>query len=110
MPQVCQKSTVLFFKKQSKAYMKTVTSSAISFKLIPGVSPVLKSQLRWGTIMPSKGSTRETDNITSVPLPGNFSHKEAHYLLSLKYVSSQDRIVITEHSHLCSKSKGRRNA
>lgn len=44
--------------------------------------------------MPGNDSTRETDNITSAPLPGNFSHKEAHYLLSINYVSSQDRIVL----------------
>lgn len=43
--------------------------------------------------MPSNDPSRETHNITHVPLYGNFSHKEAHYLLSIKYVSSQDRIL-----------------
>lgn len=44
--------------------------------------------------MSSNGPTTETDNISSVPLPGNFFHKEAHYLLSIEYVSSQDRTVL----------------
>lgn len=50
--------------------------------------------------MPSNDPSRETDNITHVPLYGNFSHKEAHYLLYMKYVSSQDRILLLNSSPL----------
>lgn len=42
--------------------------------------------------MPSNGPTRETDNITHVPLPGNFSQRSP-LSPSIKYISSQDTII-----------------
>lgn len=82
-------------RRNQKTHLKIVTSSAISLKLIPGVSPVLESmQVGNNKITPSNGPTRKTDNITQVLLHGNFSHKEAHYLLPIKYASPQERIIL----------------
>lgn len=43
--------------------------------------------------MPSNSPTRETDNISYVPLPGNLLQR-AHYLLCISCISSQDRIIL----------------
>lgn len=90
---------VLFYslRRNQKIHYRNVTS-AISSKLIPGTSPDLNRELIQvdnNIIMPSNSPTRETDNITYVPLPGNFLQR-AHYLLSISYISSQDRIILTK--------------
>lgn len=87
--------TVLFYslRRNQKTYLRIVTSSAVLLKLIPGVSAVLKSQFRWGTTEYCPVRALLEKQITSPAFRYlETSHKEAHYLFSIKY-TSQDGII-----------------